>query len=335
MSLPLPDQTFYRMADQVPAASTIVGALDAIYAALTATVDYRGTSLASTHLWTWARHSPAAVTDTVYNTAVPSGSPMTFTPAIIIAGATGAPTPTMLTPDTFTASNILAGIVKTPGAYNAWDNAAPMTSGMFSGYWRGFGTTWNSTGATFRVFIAEESIFIEAFTTATGQTHGWIYIGAIGEPLGTASGSGESDNRLYGMFVSGGGQPVSTAWLSTTAAMWNHGTSAGSSHGGVFQPGTGIWYAGGKRSIFTNAASTTETQDSGAVNVGDLIRFHRSTASNQNDGARLGLIRGIYQYGASQSGRVLRHSSGSPDYYHIVGVDTTSADDAFLLKAAP
>lgn len=335
MSLPLPDQTFYKMPAQVPAASTIVGFLDALYTGLSSATDYRGTSLASTHVWTWARHTPAAVTDAVYNTAVPSGSPMTFTPAIIIAGATGAPTPTMLTPDTFTASNVLAGLVKTPGAYNAWDNANPMTSGNFSGYWRGLSTTWNSTGATIQPYIGEESIFIEAYTTATGQTKGWIYIGAVGEPLGTAAGSGESDNRLYGMFVSGANSSVSTAWLSTTAAMWNHNTAAANYHGGVFQPGAGTWYAGGKRSIFTHAATTAETQDSGAVNAGDLIRFHRSTGNAQSDGVRLGLIRSIYQYGASQGGRILRHSSGSPDYYHIVGVDNTAADDAFLLKAAP
>lgn len=333
MSLPLPDQTYYRMADQAPAASTIVGALDAIYTALTATVDYRGTSLASTHLWTWARHSPAAVTDAVYNTAIPSGSAMTLDPAIIIAGATGAPTPTMLTPDTFTASNILAGIVKNHGAYNAWDNAAPMTSGSFSGYTRALGTTWNSTGATFRLFIGEESILIQAFTTATGQTHGWSYIGAVGEPLGTAAGSGESDTRLYGMFVSGATAAVSTAWLSTIGAMWSHSTAAGGARGGVFQPGAGTWYAGGKRGVFSSVAVTAEAQDSGAVNIGDLMRFNRSTASHQNDGARLGLIRSIYQYGASQSGRTLR--SGSTDLYHIVGVDNAGADDAFLLKAAP
>lgn len=335
MSLPLPDQTFYRMADQVPAASTIVGALDAVYTALTQTVDYRGTSLASTHLWTWARHSPAAVTDAVYNTAVPSGSPMTLAPAIIIAGATGAPTPTMLTPDTFSASAVLAGIVKNPGSYNAWDNANPMTSGSFSGYWRGFGTTWNSTGATFRVFIGEETIFIQAFTTATGQTQGWIYIGAVGEPLGTAAGSGESDDRLYGMFTTGSGASVNTAWLSTLGAMWTHNTTSGNWHGGVFQPGAASWYAGGKRSVFSSVAATAETQDSGGVSAGDLFRFHRNTATNVNAGARLGLIRGIYQYGSSQSGRVLRHSSGSPDYYHIVGVDNSAAGDAFLLKAAP
>lgn len=331
MSLPLPDQTFYRMADQVPAASTIVGALDAIYTALTATVDYRGTSLASTHLWTWARHSPAAVTDAVYNTAVPSGSPMTLTPAIIIAGATGAPTPTMLTPDTFTASNILAGIVKSPGAYNAWDNAAPMTSGSFSGYWRALGTTWNSTAATFRLFIGQESILIQAFTTATGQTHGWIYIGAVGEPLGTAAGSGESDNRLYGMGVSGGTSAVSTTWLSMSGAMWNHSTTAGGYHFGVFQPGAATWYAGGRRCVLDSAATSAETIDSGGVYCGDLMRIGRSTATTQNDGARIGLLRAILQSGSMQGGRVLR--SGSTDLYHVVATNNSAADDAFLLKA--
>jgi hypothetical protein len=332
MSLPLPDQTYYRMADQVPAASTIAGLLNAIYAALTSTTDYRGTALPSTHLWTWARFQNAGTTECVYNSACPSGTSMGLTPAILLAGSSGAPTPTMLTPDTFTASNLLAGIVKSPGAFNAWDNANPMTSGTFSGYWRGFGTTWNSTGATVRVYIGEESILVTAFTTATGQTHGWIYIGAVGEPLSTGVGAGESDNRLYGMFVSGASAAVSTTWLNTSNTMWNHGTTAGAYHGGVFQPGAATWYAGGRRRAFSSAAVAGECSDTPGAYCGDLERFHRSTVNNQNDGARLGLIRSILWHGGAQGGRTLRN--GATDLYHVIAPDNTAASAAFLLKAA-
>lgn len=332
MALPLPDQTYYRMADQVPAASTIAGALNAIYAALTATVDYRGTSLPSTHLWTWARYQNAGTTEAVYNSACPTGTSMALTPAIIFAGSSGAPTPTMLAPDTFVASSIMGGIVKTPGAFNAWDNANPMTSGSFSGYWRLLTTTWNSTGATFRVFIGEESVFVQAYTTATGTTHGWLFIGAVGEPLSTGNGAGESDNRLYGMF--GSFTNVSTSWLTTGGSVFNHSTAAGNIHGGVFQPGAGTWYVGGRRAALSGGSTVAETQDTPGAHCGDLMRIGRSSANLTNAGTRLGLLRSVYMYGLAQSGKVLRN--GGTDLYHVLACDTTAATtDAMILKAAP
>lgn len=333
MSIPLPDQTYYRMADQIPAASTITGLLNAIYTALTATVDYRGTSLASTHLWTWARYQNAGTTEAVYNTAIPSGSPMTLAPTIMFAGTVGASSPTMLSPDSFTASNLLTAVVKNSGAYNAWTNANPMTSGQHSGFWRALGTTWNSTGATTRVFIGQESVFVQCFTTSTGQTNGWIYIGAIGEPLSTAAGAGESDNRIYGMAVSGATTTVDVAWLSTASSMFAYVTAAGWMHMGVFQPGAATIYPCGRRTQWGVAASIAETVDPGGAYCGDLMRLHRATGSAVHDGARLGLIRSVLMAGALQGGRVLRN--GSTDLYHVIGVDNTAADDSFLLKAAP
>lgn len=331
MALPLQTPTFYRMADQVPAASTIAGLLDAIYAALISTTDYRGTALASTHLWTFTRYQPAGTTFAVYNTAVPSGSPMTLNPAILLAGSSAAPTPTMLSPDTFTASNLLIGIVKNPGSFNAWDNANPMTSGTFSGYMRAAGTTWNSTGATVRVFISQECILIQLFLTATGQSHAWIYCGAILEPHSINVGAAESDERLYGMLSSGAGTTISTAWMNTIATVFSNSVSNGQHHMGVFQPGAAPWFACGRRSIWSSQAADAEVSDSAGVYVGDLARVNRSTAADTHNGARLGLLRGIYMLGALQGGRVLR--DGSTDLYHIVSVNNSATDDAFMLKA--
>ena len=64
---------------------------------------------------------------------------------------------------------------------------------------------------------------------------------------------------------------------------------------------------------------------------GYLPRVNRSSGSNDNSGATLGLLRGIYWLGASQGGRTLRN--GATDLNHIISTDYTNPDDAFMLRA--
>lgn len=335
MSLPLQALTFYRMPDASPAAATIAGLLDAIYTALSSTTDYRGTSLASTHLWTVARQTSGS-TVAVYATP-PSGTPMVKSPGIIWGGSSGAPTPTMASPDTFTASNLLMGIAHTRGAWNAWDAAAPFTSGTFSGYLRAAGTTWNATTAVVRCFVSQETIFVQLIgTTVTQQA--WMMAGALVEPhadyTSSAGNDCESDDRLYGMMASGSTSTVNTSWLSSlgTAHPFNHGTSAGNAHMYVFQPGTSSLYACGRKVMFANAGTSTEATTTSGVYVGDLMPICRSSGPSTNAGLRLGTVRSAYPIGQVQSGRVLRN--GSTDLYHVVGTDTTAVADAMFLKAA-
>jgi hypothetical protein len=144
MSLPLPTQTFYRLADQQPAAATLAALIDCFYAAFTATTDYRGTALASTHQWTGgARYQNAGTTEAAY-VAAPSGSSMTLAPKILVAGAASAGSATFQT-DTFLASGLHAGIAKNAGAYNAWNTSTPFTSGQWSGFNRIAPTAANAT----------------------------------------------------------------------------------------------------------------------------------------------------------------------------------------------
>lgn len=336
MSLPLASQTFYRMPDASPAAATIAGLLDAIYTSLSSTTDYRGTSLASTHLWTIGRQQTTGTTNAVYATP-PSGTSMAKSPGIIFAGHSGAPTPTMASPDSFTASNLLLGIAHTRGAWNAWDAAAPFTSGTFSGYWRAAGTTWNATAAVVRVYVSQEQIFVQLIgATVTNQA--WMCAGAIVEPHFSYSDSSgndcETDDRLYGMWSTGATGTMSTSWLQGvgTTHPVNHGTSAGNAHMMVFQPGTSNLYACGRKTIFHTGSSTAEAQTSGGGYVGDLLPVCRSTGASVNNGARLGVLRSVYPSGQLLSGRTLRN--GSTDLYHVVGCDTTLVGDALLLKAA-
>lgn len=335
MSLPLSDLTFYRMADASPASGDIQGLLDAIFTGGSAVNDYRGNALASSHTWTWNRQVVGA-TVASYVTP-PAGTGMGLSPGLIFAGAV-AGVPTIASPDTFTASNLLLGIVKNRGSWNDWANVQPFTSGTFSGYWRAAGTTWNATGAKVRVYISEEVIFVQLIgVTVTQQA--WMAAGAIVEPHQTnAASSGldaETDDRLYGMWCTGGGAAMTTAWLNSsgTQSPFNHGISAGHTHGMVWQPGTSTLYAGGRKTLFGSAGSVAETTTSGGMFVGDLMPFNRSTGSVANNGSRLGMLRGIYPSGQFQSGKTIR--DGSTDLYHCISTDTSTTADGFMLKAAP
>lgn len=335
MSLPLQSLTFYRMPDASPAAATIAGLLDAIYTALSSTTDYRGTSLASTHLWTVARQTSGS-TVAVYATP-PSGTPMAKSPGIIWAGSSGAPTPTMASPDTFTASNLLLGIAHTRGAWNAYDAASPFTSGTFSGYLRAAGTTWNATTAVVRAFISQETIFVQLIgTTVTQQA--WMMAGALVEPhrsyTDSAGNDCESDDRLYGMMATGSTGNMMLGWLNAlgTTHPFNHGTTNGNAHMYVFQPGTSSLYGCGRKLMFANAGTTTEVTTTSGAYVGDLMPINRSSGASTNAGLRLGTVRSAYVIGQLQSGRVLRN--GSTDLYHVCSGNTTATEDAMLLTAA-
>lgn len=328
MSLPLPTLTFYRLPDVTVASANIQGLLDAIYSALIQTSDHRTTALPSTHLWTWTRYQNAGTTEAVYTTAVPSGP--SVTPRIIFAGAS-AGSPTMASPDTFTASNVMVGVNKNSGAFNAWTAALPFTSGQFSGLTRVSGTAANATSTVVRAYVSEEVVFLDIIQSAT--SHWWVLAGAIIEPWtdDTSGGSvvSETDNRLFGMLTSGGGTALGNAFLSTATSntFMNHDTGGGNAHGFVLVPNSTGIYSVEASSTWITAASTTTTKDLAGKHMAQAVDMVRD-----GGGAAMGRLREVYRYGSAQGGLTVR--DGSTDKLHVVGCNTTSADDAIVLRAA-
>ena len=332
MAFPVPPLTFVRCADVSPAAATIAGFLDAIYSALSAVNDYRGTAKPATHAWTFTQRQVLAVTNAI--TCEPPAALGLISPVIIIGGraAVSTPTaPTMLAPDTAFNSVCLVGINKNGGVYNSWDAALPMTSGQFSGYYRGVYPTLNVTATIIRCFVSQETLFIQCIGSAAVQ--GWMYAGALLQSYTNDTVlCAETDGRLYGMTVSGGTSSVSATWLSTASAMFSHQTPASSNHSAVFQPNTATMWACGTRTIYSTGGGTIpETQDNSGAFIGDIMDFGRNIASGQNAGTRLGTLRGIYRAGNVISGRYLR--TGATDLYHYVGMDTSAIGNALLLPA--
>lgn len=336
MALPLAQLTFARMADVSPASADIQGLLDAIYTACSAANDYRGTGLPSTHVWTWNRQI-VGTTKATYATP-PAGTGMGLSPGLIWAGDSGAPTPTMATPDTFTASNLLMGIVKNRGAWNDWANAQPFTSGTNSGYWRAAGVTWNNTLAKVRPYISEEVVLLQLIgQTVTQQA--WLAAGAICEPHQTNAASGgldaETDDRLYGMWATGATGAMTAAWLNSNGsqAPFGHGTTNGNAHMMVWQPGTSTLYTGGRKQAMQAVTAVAETTTPAGMFVGDLMAMHRNSAATTPNGNRLGMIRGLYPSGSFQSGKTIRN--GGTDLFHCVSTDTSTTADGMMLKAVP
>lgn len=332
MAFPVPGLTFIRCADTSPAGTTIQDFLNAIYTALSAANDYRGTAKPATHAWTFTQRQVTGVTNAI--TCEAPAALGLISPVVIIAGRTAVSTPTaptMLAPDTGFNSACLVGINKNGGAYNSWDAALPMTSGQWSGYYRGVYPTLYATATIIRCFVSQETIFVQCIGSATVQ--GWMYLGALLQPYtNDTSTCSETDGRIYGMIVSGGISSVSTSWLTAATQMWNHSTTANQMHGAVFQPNSATMWACGSRTVYgLGGGAVAETQDSSGAYIGDIMDFGRNITSGQNTGTRLGTLRGIYRAGNVISGRWLR--SGSTDLYHYVSTDTANVANALMLPA--
>lgn len=334
MSLPLPTLTYYRLPDVAVAEASIAGLLDAIHDALGSAVDHRGTALPATHQWAWARHQNAGTTDAVYTTAVPSGPGVS--PRIIFAGATtGAPT--MCWPDTFIAASLLVGVNKYSGDYasagQGWDQALPFTTGQFSGYYRAAGTPANSTSTVIRCYVSQETVFVDVIETAT--SHRWIFAGATIEPWTDdtlpSSLVSETDNRLYGMCVSGAGFALSPGFLSSNTVSSSGtfllgGTNNANPHNCVLIPNSTGTH---------NIESVTYWRWGPGGQHADLSGRYVAQAVDMallGPGASVGRLRELYRYGSGHGGRTIRN--GSIDLLHIVSSSTTFADDAIVLRAA-
>jgi len=329
MAFPVPPLTFVRCADTSPAGTTIQDFLDAIYSALSAANDYRGTAKPASHAWTFTRRQVSTVTNAI--TCEAPAALGLISPVVIIAGRTAVGSPTMLAPDTAFNSLCLIGVNKNGGAYNSWDAALPMTSGQFSGYYRGVYSALNATATIVRCYVSQETIFIQCIGSAAVQ--GWMYAGALLQPYtNDTSLACETDGRLYGMTVSGGTSSVSTTWLTAASAMFSHSTAASQNHSAVFQPNTATMYACGLRTVYNaGGGAVAELTDGSGAFIGDIMDFGRNSATGQNAGTRLGTLRGLYRAGSVQSGRYLR--SGATDLYHYVSVDTANPSNGLMLPA--
>jgi len=336
MSLPLATPTFYRMPDVLVQTSNINGFLDAIFTSLGSSTDYRGTTIPNTHNWTWARYQSGGTTQAVYNTSIPTTTPMTQNPCIIIAGvaAVGSLTPTMQAPDAFTNNVPMIGMVKNAGAFLAWDNANPMTSGQFTGYTHLAGTGVNVLNTRIRAFVSEDSIFFQFIVN--NNTQFWAHAGAIVEPFTSYQDSSfnsmpacETDDRIYGIFVVGSGAALSSVFQSTAPTIYNHGAGATNNHFFVFQPNSSNVLTSLRRRVPTTGQyNQYEERDMAGKYVFCSYEFVRTSFY------KIGQSRGVYPFANNLSNRMTIRNANT-DLYHILSQDLVGLSQSIVLTAAP
>ena len=335
MALPLPTPTFYRKADVLITSATINGFLDAVFTSLSSSVDYRGTTLPSTHTWTWARYQSGSTTQAVYNTAVPTGTQMTQNPCIIIAGvaATGSLTPTMFG-DTFTNNIPMIGMVKNAGAYLAWDNVNPMTSGQFSGYYHLAGTGINAVNARVRTFISEESVFFQLIVN--NNTQFWAHAGAIAEPFTSYQNSFfnsmpacETDDRLYGVCSVGSGASLSSGFQAAAPTIYYQVAGNGNNHFFIFQPSSANTIPSMRRRLPASGQYAANEERDMAGNYAFCSYEFLRTQSY-----KVGQSRGVYPFANNFSNRMTIRNKNT-DLYHILSYDLVARSESIVLTAAP
>lgn len=219
--------------------TTNSGVLDAIYNAFQATTYDDGTTrTGSTTEWTIARYQNAGTTEAVYGT--PPAAAVSDLRVIIAGQNSVTKTPTM-DYGPFSGLYLWAGINKGSGAFNAWDNASPFTTGNFSGY-NSFGTPSTYGYTAVLILESEEALAVFIGTTASWYVMGFV-AGAFIDPISVSASDVESNGRLYSFATSGSFMNLS-AGNSFSFFLNNNGTLNSNNHHRSFVPG-----AGTKRSL--------------------------------------------------------------------------------------
>lgn len=252
--------THRRLATVSAASMTIPAVLDAFWSVVDPAVttysdgSTRSFSGAGATGWTWTRVQVGGVTEAIY--ATPPGG--TLSQRVVIAGRSAAPTPspTMIAPDTFTASGLLVGQQLSAGAFTSWNAATPFTNARWSGYTRLGAAVTTYTSVACCVYETQETVWIEMLVNGTSVLV--VPIGAIYDPETVSAAACETDGRRYG-FVTPGTIGLVSNFLGAggTGTLWAHSTSAGNPHGYIWRPGSTTIDTVSRQWVSTGAATAT------------------------------------------------------------------------------
>lgn len=232
--------TWKYVGSAIPSANTAEGVLNALYSLGTSATYYDASvrTPGSGQAGTFVRYQNVGVTEAVY--ATPASD--TFGLRHIWAGKATAATPTMLVSpaDTWATATILFGINRTSGAYNAWDNIAPFTSGNFTGYARACAL---GTHTIAKVHLWECAVgFYVVYATATATIHN--FAGEFVDPGVTNAVSPNCAEATTGsriVFYTNGGTStqLATCWTSSSSSsLLLHSSTANAQHFFVLTVGT-------------------------------------------------------------------------------------------------
>lgn len=305
---------------------TIAKVLDAIHTALTAVVYYDGATRTPGSGSAWTFSKSGSPTNIAY------GTPPTdaIDHRAYFAGETGAPTPNMRAPDTFTASELLVGHTKNAGAFQAWDHATQVfTSGDDFEYWLTGLAGAAGTNILLDLYESQETLWL-SYATDAGD-FGLVLVGALWDPGSADAADAESDGRVYGQGVSGGALNANWVGAAFTAGVgYIFGSSPTDSqgHSGSFVPGAGTIVVHQGSQQFQGGHPTVTT---GVGRSGRNIAFGSPWANVSTTVVWVGSFRQVRYCRNVTNGAVFR--DGSTDVGYAVGLEPSGNGQALILLA--
>lgn len=191
--------------------------------------------------WTCSRYQNGGTTEAVYFEPV-GGQAATDGLRVIFAGVdSGSPTPPMGLNVSFDVDRLFVGLAYDGGAFNAWDNAAPFTSGEFSGYLP-CGDTGSQTVTSMRIGETAETIVYLQIDGGYYAEGGNVVAGAIIDAESTDStNSINDDGRVFGVITSGYQNTGDFYDLGVDTNAWTHGNGTTDSKAVYLQPNGTTW----------------------------------------------------------------------------------------------
>lgn len=307
------------------AGSAIHQILDGVYTALISTTYYNGAARTpgSGSAWTGARYQNGGTTEAVWGT--PPSALVSY--RAMLAGAAGAKTPTMASPDTWATNTVLASTAKSYGAYNAWDAAAPFTSGQFYGFWRCVASTITITKV--HVYENQEELLV-MFESNTG-----LMFAAGWESLEVPSGSAvcsEDSGRRYAMHTTHPTTGITATWMEINTGFLGHTTSTTTSHHMALAVGASSSITAIDRHFLfesSNSSSSHLTDESGAYMAVQTLTLKKNAAAPNDQ--FIGIRRQVALVSDKVMGTV-NQSAGTDVWYNVSG-NTGSSGNALALFA--
>lgn len=244
------------------AANTVNAAMDALYTAGMAATYADGSprTQGKDSAWSWTGNLDTTnVLQAGATTAVWAYPPTlgyapgvgTVIPQVVMwCGSTAAPTTMQQyvsgAADARTASMLYCGVVKNPGAYNnavpatnlGWNGPLPFTTGSFTGGARAFVLPATAIWGSVYLFESQEAVIAIFARAGVNPETSWSGAGALGDP--GISTLGETDGRIYGVFVSGSNNYNGlNMWSNSSDTAFYETNVGGQSRFGCFLPGTG------------------------------------------------------------------------------------------------
>jgi hypothetical protein len=275
------------------AANNVNDAMNALYTAGTAVTYADGSprTPGTDSAWSWTGNLDTTnVLQAGATTAVWAYPPTVFVtvpnPGVVIpqvvmwCGSTAAPTTMQQyvsgAADARTASMLYCACIKNPGAYNnavpatnlGWNGPLPFSSGESTGFARAFVLPATAIWGSVYVYESQEAVIVIFARAGLNPETSWSGAGALGDP--GISTLGETDGRIYGVFVSGSNNYNGiNMWANTSDTAFYETNVGGQSRFGCFLPGTAT--ISGYTRIGTYAPATTFLTRGGEV---PLVPFY-------------------------------------------------------------